>query len=1051
MARVGAWIAALTAVGTAQCPAGAVTVQSNAYVARIDAGGLTSLVDASGHAFVTPAGDARSVGILRTAREHWAAVDAEGPDGRMTAFEGLPGTWVEASSTVDDVSGDLVLTQRCSSPEGGVYGLAWVTGNIPLNMSIIVPGNSGVRLDGRAPIDSMSFDYPMTWEAQLVIVEGEGRGFYVWGDDTLGVFKRVTVQRTPDGWRLQFVTMATAPFEPVLGLVSVPWHVNVYEGDWRVPARRYRDWAEHAFAPTRVAEQSPAWVKDIRCCVIMGMDAPTIEELAARIDPKQTLLYIPDWRTAGYDRDYPTYDKPIDGLDAFLSRAHALGYHVMLHVNYFGCDPLHPLYGDFEPYQVRSPWGAHEKEWWLWDRADPIIKFAYINPAHKGWRELFIARMKDLCTDHAVDALHLDQTLCIFNDHNGLVDGMNMIAGNVALHRELREALPEVALSGEGLNEVTYRYEAFAQRHAWGINHADGTWDRAFLRLAHPISSYLLRPYTVIYGYLGYAPPTSGQLYAAWNEAYEHWGVIPTLKPERAQIADPTGFSRQFFDEARFWLDGRLEPDMDGDWPQNVCFPFRAAGGERVVRSSDHCLLAGEREISRTVTGVGELRGPGSIPGWRAYNAECIIGLDPDQWYPYLPEPRDMGALHVEALPEGFSVATAVSTDELVYIRTRQTGGVIAALPAALPEATCASFPRQGAPTRVSGALNAPDGGIVRADGTGLFLHPPWKPGGPGDGTPPDDPRVATVRAEFAVTLPAGGDPRFVSQVAMDPGAIGKDKTDGVTFTAVARGDGTEVRASVHSATATPQELELDLRQFAGETITLELSAHPGPAGSPTYDWARWLMPRIVREVALDANLELVAPGAWTVGLAGVESVIPLPPGPRYAFPAHWPGGAVLLREAPKRAAIPLDLCRAKRLVAYVSASGETLKSPQHATAANGTSVVGGIGRDGIFAHPPDHGATMVFVPFELPRDPAEFHAYVGLRDGAKSEGVTFIVEANGAEIARARMLPGAWRELSCDLAPWAGRPCVLTLITDSDGSFNCDWAAWGEPVVRGK
>ena len=50
---------------------------------------------------------------------------------------------------------------------------------------------------------------------------------------------------------------------------------------------------------------------------------------------------------------------------------------------------------------------------------------------------------------------------------------MTMAEGNIALHRQLREALPGVALSGEGLNEVTYRHEAFAQRHAWGLRHAE--------------------------------------------------------------------------------------------------------------------------------------------------------------------------------------------------------------------------------------------------------------------------------------------------------------------------------------------------------------------------------------------------------------------------------------------------------------------------------------------------------------------------------------------------------------------------------------------------
>ena len=76
---------------------------------------------------------------------------------------------------------------------------------------------------------------------------------------------------------------------------------------------------------------------------IMGMSIETIEALAERLDPAQTLLYIPGWRRAGYDRDYPTYDEPVDALEPFVTRAHELGYRVMLHVNYFGCDPLNHI------------------------------------------------------------------------------------------------------------------------------------------------------------------------------------------------------------------------------------------------------------------------------------------------------------------------------------------------------------------------------------------------------------------------------------------------------------------------------------------------------------------------------------------------------------------------------------------------------------------------------------------------------------------------------------------------------------------------------------
>ena len=172
---------------------------------------------------------------------------------------------------------------------------------------------------------------------------------------------------------------------------------------------------------------------------------------------------------------------------------------------------------------------------------------------------------------------------------------MTMLEGNIALHGQLREALPDVALSGEGLNEITYRYEAFAQRHAWGVNHADGTWDRRHLAAAHPISSYLFRPYTIINGYLGCAPPTAGQLYAAWNEAYEHWGVIPTLKPSLEQLREPTGFSRQFFDEVRFFQDSESMIDIESDWPAEVAFPWRTSTDSGPCGPSTAVSAAGKR------------------------------------------------------------------------------------------------------------------------------------------------------------------------------------------------------------------------------------------------------------------------------------------------------------------------------------------------------------------------------------------------------------------------------------------------------------------------
>lgn len=1004
-------------------------------------GSLVSLIDRSGRTLVKAPLEPRGAGIHLREGTHWAASTTRLGDAmRLEKFAGLDQASVNMTLRRDSQNGEWVVSQRAVSPTKGLWGVSWSIADIPLDYAILVPGGSGLRLTADAPGSLHQFDYPISWEAQLVVVEGPGHGFYVWAEDVKGRFKRLSVERRASGWRLGLTTINNAPFDDRTECESVAWRLGAYEGDWRVPARRYRDWSEAHFRPTPVERQQPGWVRDIRACIILGLDLAILEALPKRLDPKQTLLYLPDWRTAGYDRDYPEYDKPVPRLDPFIKRAHELGFRVMLHVNYFGVDPLNPLYQEFEPFQVRDPFGKHEKQWWLWTRADPIIKFAYINPALKKWRDYFTAAMVRLCRRTGADALHLDQTLCIYNDHNGLIDGLTMIEGNVALHRQLREALPDVALSGEGLNEVTCRYEAFAQRHVWGLDHTQGRWHRPWLDASHPISSYLLRPYTVIYGYLGCAPPEQDQLYAAWREAYEHWGVIPTLKPSLASLAEPTGFARQFFDEAAFWQRERVEIDMDGPWPSNVAFPLRTADGRRAAYMTDGRLVCGEREISRVVSGVNRIEGPGTIPGWRAFDDKRLFGLDPQRWYPYFSEPRKASGLHVCQLPDGLVVEAVVETPELAMVRTRSAVSVVADLGRLIDRAVCGTRPFQGRGVQRPGPLtDSPDGGQFHGDSGGLSAHPPWKIDGSG---------VAFARYE--VELPAEDRIDLIAEVALDPGAVGTDKSDGVTFGATAQCGDRKIEARLHNATAERRPLRLDLTPFAGKRTTIELSVDPGPKRNPSFDWARWFGPRIERHAQSQGVLALAGGKPWRLAVGNSGSVAVHSSGNVQRVETPLPGTVFFLDKEPEPANLPLDLARHPWHLLLISDSGQEVSSAaRFVGVSRQRNTVGGVARDGLFAHPPDHGRAIALVPMRLPATPARFNAQVGVRDNACSDGVIFLVEINGTEVARRRMMPGKWEPLSVDLAPWAGKPVVLALVTDSDGPFTCDWAAWGEPRIE--
>jgi hypothetical protein len=1033
-------------------------IRTKTLQATFTAGSLTALADAAGRVFAQPPDEPRGLGIHRIGATHYATAattehrspDTEGKVRRYGEFTDLEGAGAEAAFRVEQATGDLIVTQRCTSPAAGVWGTSWQIADVPLDHSIIVPGRSGIRLTDDTPGREHQFDYPVGWEAQLVIVEGPESGFYVWAEDVKGRFKRLVVHRSDTGWRLALITINFAPFDELTECRSVAWRLNVYQGDWRVPARRYRDWAQAHLRPTPIEQQEPGWVKDIRTMVIMGMDQEVLEALATRLDPKQTIVYVPAWRKAGYDRDYPTYDEPFDRLEPFVELAHRLGFRVMLHVNYFGVDPLHPLYEKFEPYQLRDPWGSHEKQWWLWTRAEPEIRFAYINPALGAWRDYFTGAMVKLCRDYQIDALHLDQTLCLFNDHNGLVDGLSTIEGSLALHRQLREALPSVALSGEGLNEITCRYEAFAQRHAWGLNHVDGTWDRRWLELAHPISSYLLRPYTIINGYLGCAPPTDGQLYAAWNEAYEHWGVIPTLKPDLAQLGQPTGFSRQFFDEAAFWQNERLEIDLERPWPGDVAFPFRTADGRRALRMTDGRFVSGDQEISRTVTRAGELKAPGTIPGWRAFDDRRLFGLNPEHWYPYFDQPRDPSSFHLNRLPEGLLVEAVVSWGELAMVRTRSRTTVLADLAAMLDRARCGSRPFDGEAVEVAGPLESADGAHFRSEGDRLFAHPPWK-------VQWENPQTGQMQsggtgasyARFAVELPREGRLRFLAEVAMDPGALGPDKTDGVTFAVAVRCGDRRLEHQLHHATDERHPIEIDLTPLAGQRVAVELSVDPGPARSPSFDWARWFRPRIERSIQTEGVVAVTGPTPWKIALCGRQALPVESEGGEHRFTAPQPGTVLLLRERPAQVELPVDLTEPSYSLGFLANTGAEIEPPAFVGIGPGRAVVGGVERPGLHAHPPNHGRTVAHLPVTLPTRPAVLRASVGIRDGSQSTGVLFLVQVNGQEVARRRMLPGKREPLEADLSPWAGKPVVLSLVTDSAGPYNFDWAHWTEPKIE--
>ncbi len=946
--------------------------------------------------------------------------------------------------------GDAEVVQRAQCVSPGLIGLQWGVA-IPDELELLVPGHSGLRFSMDSDFQPMRFDYPMTWEAQFVLIQGKRGGFLIHAEDNAQHFKRLFLQHRNGQFWIGFETWCTAPFDRVQQAESVRWRIRPYAGNWLNGVATYRQWAEDTFGLSSLRKTQPAWVGDIQTVVIDNLDdMDKLQALAKQVNPAQTLIYVPDWRKDGYDRNYPDYT-PREGFAERMEQVRRLGFRIMLHVNYFGCTPENPDYEQLKQYHFRDPFSG-EPLYWDWRRADPPIKFAYINPAATAWRRLFVGRMVELCRRLKPDALHLDQTLCIYNDANGLIDGMNAMQGNIALHRELRDALPDVAFSGEGLNEISFRYESFAQRHVWGIDVAESRWEIERVRMTHPVSSALLTPHTRLYGYLGMISPEMWQFYAAWRTAYDRLGVIPTfawLSPQ--QVSQPNATIQTLWDEARWFQVNRPLPEFSPTlWEADTLFLYRRASGHLAryrQEKSGICLETQENNtwvtLARRIEGVTQADVSGSIPGWLAYNGREMLGLNSASIYPWRPEPPKMDRVHLHALPETVTVSAAgVREGEWACFTIAPREVVLQELWKGRGNVSHGVTRTQGAGEQDAGYLVEHEtGAAARPSADGIFMHPPWQTG-----------RGGKVWLEYTLSLPADRRCEFRSGVGFTtPDAA--SRSDGITFTVTASGQSTSLSTTRHVQGNTPEQITLDLSPLRGQQVRLRLEVHPGPNDSPDFDWGYWSRPRVVVQQAQGAQVEVYSPQPLRRAYLNGQSVQWQTIAPNlYRFPLpSVPCTLVLLYAEPTPISLPTDLTQTT-FHPGIELDGTMQEPVDFLRDSVSTGTSGGVSKKGFFAHPPNYGKTFLAFLIKLPERRASLRGFAAIRDGAegKSNGVRFSVDVNGREVWNQTINPGeGWIPFEVSLAEWSGQTVLLRLVTDSLGDYSWDWAQWGEVSVE--
>jgi hypothetical protein len=272
-------------------------------------------------------------------------------------------------------------------------------------------------------------------------------------------------------------TEAYGPLDSNLAAGGLAWRINVYTGDWQVPAGTYRDWLRRAYGLDKAAR--PDWVKDLRLAISWcPCEAGILDALAKRVDPKRVLLHVPNWRTDGYDENYPNY-RASDAGRSFVGKAKSMGFRAMPHCNANDMDPTNPAYAYVRDFQYRDAVSKRVQGWsWINNSAQPVPEsnaararhrsekvMVKVHPGLAMWRSILAENVQAAVKDLSLDTVFLDVSMNTWNLINCMVDSMTPTEGMKRLIAHIGSIEGVAAVGGEGRNEIVMQGESFAQVH----------------------------------------------------------------------------------------------------------------------------------------------------------------------------------------------------------------------------------------------------------------------------------------------------------------------------------------------------------------------------------------------------------------------------------------------------------------------------------------------------------------------------------------------------------------------------------------------------------
>jgi len=550
-----------------------VIIDTSTQTATISDGFLTSLKSKrSGEEYITTFdwGNAavlqliyRNAETVNVDERGYSSVTARqvGSNRAEIVFHGWSGDGV-LNISADDATGDLIIEPSAYASRPGLLACRWSIPGIRDDLQLVAPFFQGVKLKMDDPlIRDTRWGWPISWEAGLAILQSTEGGFWIHTQDDRYRYKALKVGTKADANVLGLDTEAYGPLDNNLSAGGLCWRLNVYEGDWQVPAKRYHAWLRDAYDLRQEEERRAPWVREVKLALSWcPSDPEVLDAIAKKIDPSKVLLHVHDWRTDPYDVNYPTYEARNEAKD-FLQKCRQMGFHFMPHFNAIDMDPNHPVYRLVRDFQYRDIESKRLMGWsWVEGKVLGVPEsnegrmhhrdkkvMVKIHPGLSMWRSVLAEHIDQARLENNLEAVFMDVTLVTQNLHNSLVEGTTSTEGMNRLIHQVGQLGRGLVVGGEGLNEITMQGQSFAQAHLFKSWHdsIDGLERTGGCNLNQVLFDDLCR--TI--GYSGLGGKDDNE--ALRMRLHVEHGAIPTLTIRSArEITNPNVHVKRLLDMA---------------------------------------------------------------------------------------------------------------------------------------------------------------------------------------------------------------------------------------------------------------------------------------------------------------------------------------------------------------------------------------------------------------------------------------------------------------------------------------------------------------------